>query len=133
MGTEKITAPLSDHLAGGRRHELGRVGERMAAELLERSGLIVLDRNWRCSRGELDIVATDGDVVVFCEVKARSGVDYGGPLHAIGPDKIARVRGVARAWLSERDLVGCRVRFDVVSVLWPPGETARVEHLAGVF
>ncbi|GAB3683563.1 YraN family protein [Saccharopolyspora tripterygii] len=133
MRTDKITTPLSDHLVGGRRHELGRVGERMAAELLERNGLTVLDRNWRCPRGELDIVATDGEVVVFCEVKARSGVDYGGPLHAVGPDKIARIRGVARAWLTERALVGCRVRFDVVSVLWPPGEQARVEHLPGVF
>lgn len=128
-----IVGPLSDDDTKGRRHALGIEGERLAARLLERHGLMVLDRNWSCPRGELDIVATDGDTVVFCEVKARSGVDYGGPLGAVSPDKINRVRSLARTWLSERGLVGCPVRFDVVSVLWPPGRPVRLEHLKGVF
>lgn len=128
-----IVGPLSDDDTKGRRHALGVEGERLAARLLERHGLMVLDRNWSCPRGELDIVATDGDTVVFCEVKARSGVDYGGPLGAVSPDKINRVRSLARIWLSERGLVGCPVRFDVVSVLWPPGRSVRLEHLKGVF
>ncbi|GAA4829128.1 YraN family protein [Saccharopolyspora rosea] len=128
-----IVGPLSDDDTKGRRHALGIEGERLAARLLERHGLMVLDRNWSCPRGELDIVATDGDTVVFCEVKARSGVDYGGPLGAVSPDKISRVRSLARTWLSERGLVGCPVRFDVVSVLWPPGRPVRLEHLKGVF
>ena len=128
-----IVGPLSDDDTKGRRHALGIEGERLAARLLERHGLMVLDRNWSCPRGELDIVATDGDTVVFCEVKARSGVDYGGPLGAVSPDKISRVRSLARTWLSERGLVGCPVRFDVVSVLWPPGRSVRLEHLKGVF
>ncbi|MCI2419210.1 YraN family protein [Saccharopolyspora sp. K220] len=133
MRRKKIVGPLSDYDSKGRRHALGVEGERLAATHLERRGLTVLDRNWRCPQGELDIVATDGDTVVCCEVKARSGVDYGGPLYAVAPEKINRIRNVARAWLAARQLVGCRVRFDVVSVLWPPGERACIKHLEGVF
>ena len=70
---------------------------------------------------------------MFCEVKARSGVDYGGPLLAVGPDKVRRVRRLAQLWLNERELTGCPVRFDVISVLWPPGGKPRLEHLEGVF
>jgi putative endonuclease len=130
---KKMPGPLTEHDEGGRGRALGRLGERMAADLLESRGLIVLDRNWRCAHGELDIVATDGETVVCCEVKARSGTDYGGPRHAMTAEKIKRVRLLARSWLAERRLAGCPVRFDVVSVLWPPGEEARVEHLEGVF
>ncbi|GAA0518871.1 UPF0102 protein [Saccharopolyspora subtropica] len=133
MHRKPITCPLSDSDAKGRRHALGIEGERLAAAVLEQRGLTVLERNWQCPQGELDIIATDGDTVVCCEVKARSGVDYGGPLHAIGPEKINRIRGAARAWLAERALVGCPVRFDVVAVLWPPGRRARIRHLEGVF
>ncbi|MGP4017870.1 YraN family protein [Saccharopolyspora sp. 5N708] len=133
MRRKKIVGPLSDYASEGRRHALGVEGERLAAAHLEHRGLTVLDRNWQCPQGELDIVATDGDTVVCCEVKARSGVDYGGPLYAIAPEKINRIRSVARSWLAARELVGCRVRFDVVSVLWPPGKQARIKHLEGVF
>ncbi|MBB5155526.1 YraN family protein [Saccharopolyspora phatthalungensis] len=133
MRRKKVVGQLSDDDTRGRRHALGVEGERLAAALLERRGLTVLDRNWQCPQGELDIVATDGDTVVCCEVKARSGVDYGGPIYAIGPEKMNRIRGVARSWLAARDLVGCRVRFDVVSVLWPPGKRPCIKHLEGAF
>ena len=130
---EPVIGTLSDDDTRGRRHALGVHAERLAADVLESTGLTMLDRNWRCELGELDIVATDGDTVVFCEVKARSGPDYGGPLAAMNREKINRVRTLARSWLDRRQLAGCRVRFDVVSVLWPPGQRARIEHLPGVF
>lgn len=103
------------------------------AEYLEQQGLVVLCRNWRCPVGEIDIVATDGDVVVFCEVKARAGIDYGAPLHAVDPAKQRRLRALAREWLHQYELTGVRVRFDVASVLWPPGEQARLELVEGAF
>lgn len=128
-----VIGSLSDDDTLGHRHALGREGERLAAQLLEEKGLTVLERNWKCRHGELDIIATDRRRAVFCEVKARSGVDYGGPLLAVGPDKVRRVRRLAQLWLNERELTGCPVRFDVISVLWPPGGKPRLEHLEGVF
>ena len=75
---------------------LGRRGEDVAAAWLERTGLLVLDRNWRCSEGELDIVATDPvgaeRVVVFCEVKTRSGDGYGSPFDAVTQGKRRKLR-----------------------------------------
>ncbi|GAB3275784.1 YraN family protein [Parasphingorhabdus pacifica] len=130
---ETFTGVLSDCDTAAGTHLLGRAGERLAAACLEQHGLTVLTRNWRCSLGELDIIATDGDQAVFCEVKTRSGVDYGTPLEAVGPEKIGRIRNLAKAWLVEQSLVGCPVRFDVVSVLWPLGGSVRIDHLEGVF
>lgn len=133
MNREPIVGALSDDDTQGRRHALGRAGERVAAEYLEQHGVAVLQRNWRCSTGELDIVGTDGSTVVFCEVKTRSGIDYGGPEEAVSEDKRRRIRELARMWLGEWRLVGCPVRFDVVSVLWPPDGPVRVQHLQEVF
>ena len=133
MSRSPILGTLSDDDTQGHRHELGRAGESLAAEYLEEQGLAVLARNWRCAQGELDIVASDGDQVIFCEVKTRAGVDYGAPYDAVNPGKVRRLRELARTWLAEHRLSGCRVRFDVVSVLWPPGGPVRIDHFAEVF
>ena len=81
----------------------------------------MVDRNWRCREGELDIVAVRGATLVFCEVKARSGTVFGVPAEAVGRTKQARIRRLAARWLAEnRDRLGRRswtVRFDVASVL----------------
>ena len=133
MVSAAVFGSLSDDDTWGRRHALGVAAERLAAEFLEQRGQIVLTRNWRCDQGELDIVAADGRIVVFCEVKARSGPDYGAPLNAVSPHKVKHLRTLASIWLTEWRLVGSRVRFDVVSVLWPPGGAARIEYLEGAF
>lgn len=133
MVPTSITGTLSDDDTYRTPHALGAEGERVAARMLEENGLIVLDRNWRCPQGELDIVASDGATVVFCEVRTRSGTDYGEPLETVRQDKITRVRSLARQWLHERELGGSPVRFDVLSILWPPGRTPHVKHLPGVF
>ncbi|GAA2779836.1 YraN family protein [Saccharopolyspora taberi] len=133
MASKSIFGALSDDDTKGRRHALGVAGERLAAEFLEHRGLTVLVRNWRCDQGELDIVAADGQTVVFCEVKARSGPDYGAPLNAVSPHKARHLRMLASIWLAEWRLVGAKVRFDVVSVLWPPGRPAHIEYLEGAF
>lgn len=133
MNGGPVIGALSDDNTSGDKPPLGRAGERLAAHYIEQQGLTVLERNWSCPQGELDIVATDGRRVVFCEVKTRSGIDYGGPVDAVTPDKCRRVRELARVWLQHRELVGCPVRFDVVSVLWPPSGPLRIEHLEEVF
>ncbi len=128
MKLNPIRGFLADDDTRGRKHALGRAGERLAGEFLEQKGLVVLSRNWRCMRGELDIVATDGQKVVVCEVKTRAGIDYGSPLEAVTPEKLRQLRILARAWLGAHDVRWAQVRFDVVSVLWPPGGPVRIEH-----
>lgn len=114
--------------------QLGRDGEELAAGYLTAAGLQVLDRNWRCSVGELDIVARDGDVVVFVEVKARGGRSFGEPAEAVGPRKARRIRELACRWLAENRPPGRpELRFDVVSVVRPRGAAAEIEHLRAAF
>ena len=112
---------------------VGRYGENVAVRHLTDHGLEILERNWRSARGEIDIVARDGDCVVFVEVKTRSSVDYGEPAEAISPTKARRLRGLAMEWLEARRPQRRDVRFDVVSVLRSRVGAASVEHLRGAF
>lgn len=115
------------------RQELGRWGEDLAAAHLVATGCEVLDRNWRCRLGELDLVARDRDgTLVFCEVKARSGTRFGAPQEAVGPVKGRRLRALACAWLAERRPPLAELRFDVVAVVRRPEAPPEVVHLRGV-
>lgn len=101
---------------------LGRFGEDAAVAHLEAAGWEILDRNWRCPHGELDVVARDGGTVVFVEVKTRSSVAFGVPAEAVGYEKAARIRRSAARWLVEQRGADtgprfCDLRFDVISVL----------------
>jgi putative endonuclease len=119
------------------KDELGRWGEQLAAEHLEkRAGLTVLTRNWRCAEGELDIVATDAtaSTVVFCEVKTRSGLGYGTPFEAVTQGKRRKLRRLGVLWLSENRIKTYpSMRFDVVGVLLTPDGPPRIEHRAQAF
>ncbi|MDQ3973544.1 MAG: YraN family protein, partial [Actinomycetota bacterium] len=111
---------------------MGRAGEQIAVRHLERLGMRVLTRNWRCAtaqvRGEVDVIAWDGRTLVFCEVKTRRDDAAGGPLAAITGRKQQRLRRLAAAFLADSGLQADDVRFDVVGV-WAGGDRARVEHL----
>jgi putative endonuclease len=97
---------------------LGADGEETVAKWYIERGFTVLDRNWRCSDGELDLVLARDDLVVICEVKTRSGDRYGSPLLAVGHDKQRRLRGLAARWLREAaPFRPERVRFDVAGVV----------------
>jgi putative endonuclease len=111
---------------------VGSYGERVAARALCAAGMTLLDRNWRDRAGELDIVARDGFVIVFCEVKTRRGDAFGSPGEAVGPAKQRRLRRLAAAWLAAHPGVRGEVRFDVVEVRAQARGAAQVEHLRGV-
>ena len=118
------------------RPHLGRVGERLALEHLERLGYRLVTRNHRTRFGELDLVVCDDDAIVFVEVKARRVGAVAGALESVPPSKQRQVRRMAAAWLVEatdrpraRDL-----RFDVVAVTVDRhGALARLDHLEGAF
>lgn len=86
------------------------------ARWYERRGGVVVDRNWRCPQGELDLVVRVGRTIVFCEVKARADDTFGGPLVAVGPTKQRRLRRLAVAWLAAHGVHGADLRFDVAGI-----------------
>lgn len=116
-----------------RNQQLGRYGEDLATRCLSDLGLAVLDRNWRCARGEIDLVARDGDVLVFCEVKTRRSTAFGTPAAAVVGLKAARLRSLATQWLAEHPGGWTSIRFDVIAILVDPPSVPRVEHLRGAF
>jgi putative endonuclease len=117
---------------------VGRYGEQVAAEHLTAAGLVILERNWRCREGELDIIARDGAELVFVEVKTRSSLAFGAPAEAVSPTKSARIRQLALRYLMARREAGddaswSALRFDVVAVLRTTGNGPQVAHLRGAF
>jgi putative endonuclease len=119
------------------RQHLGRLGEDLAVEHLERLGLRVLARNYRTRYGELDLVVCDDATIVFVEVKARRlDASAGSALEAISPRKQRQVRGMAAAWLVENDdrPRSSDLRFDVVGVTVDRGgRLVRLDHLEAAF
>jgi putative endonuclease len=112
---------------------LDRRGEEFAADYLETQGMRIVDRNWRCPEGEIDIVALDRDALVIAEVKTRTSLAYGHPFEAVGQDKLARLdrlhrlHRLASAWCRDHELRTPLRRVDVIAVL-----DDAVEHLKGV-
>ncbi len=127
---------MSDSTTHDDRRELGRRGEDLAFEYLRRSGMLVLDRNWRPRgagvRGELDIVARDGDELVVVEVKTRRSIAYGSPAEAITRRKVRALRSLTLAWLEQRSIHAPAIRFDVVAIVIPPAGQPVIEHLRAV-
>lgn len=118
--------------SGGRA--LGAAGEAAAAAWLETRGLRVLARNVRSRAGEIDLVAREGDLVVFVEVKSRTGAAFGHPAEAIVAHKQRRIARLALAYLRAHRLEGCAVRFDAVAVqLSRDGEVLEIEHIPDAF
>jgi putative endonuclease len=116
----------------GDRQDLGRRGEDAAAAYLQRRGVEVVQRNWRCRHGEIDIVAREGETLVICEVKTRRGVWFGTPLDAITYRKAGRLRRLVGAYLAEAGGHAGPVRIDAIGILWESDGLLRVEHLRGV-
>lgn len=111
---------------------IGRHGEELAVRHLQAAGFVVLARNWRCDLGEIDIVARDGDVLVVCEVKTRTGLGFGSPVEAVTWQKTARLRRLAGRWLAAHPIRPSAVRIDVVGVLRRGAAPAVIHHVRGV-
>ena len=103
-------------MTAGRR-ALGSYGENLAARWYEEHGYVVLDRNWRCREGEIDLVLTRARLLVFCEVKTRSSDAYGSPAAAVTPAKQARLRKLGMRWVDAQQVRPVSIRFDVACVI----------------
>lgn len=114
------------------RQSLGKRGEDLACAELEKRGYVIVDRRFRTRCGELDIVARDGGVLVFVEVKARSGGRFGTPFESVTWQKRQRISRMAEAYLCAKRMAGTACRFDVVSVVEQQGMPT-VELLKGAF
>ena len=116
------------------RSALGIEGEDATARLYEEHGYLVLARNWRCRIGELDLVLARDDVLVFCEVKTRSGAGFGGGYEAVTSRKQAKLRSLAEAFLLATRTSPSSMRFDVASVATAgSGRGATVELFEDAF
>src|SRR4051794_20738617 len=112
-------------------HELGRYGEQLAVDYLRAAGLKILERNWSCPEGEIDILAREGPVLVVVEVKTRSGRSHGSAFEAVTSAKIAKLRTVSARWLSGQREWFSSVRIDVVALERFAGEFS-IRHDRGV-
>ena len=130
--TPAATPATSRATTAAARQALGAYGESVAARHLTDLGMVVLDRNWRCDAGELDLVLRDGDVLVVCEVKTRRSTACGTPHEAVTPRKVARLVTLADRWQAAHGLAVADVRFDMVCILRRRRGPAVVEHVAGV-
>jgi putative endonuclease len=118
------------------KQQLGVRGEDLACAELERLGMRVLERNWRCRLGEIDIVAREagptGLTLVFCEVKCRSWLGFGHPLEAITFSKMRTLRQLAAIWMREHHVNASTIRLDAIGVVLAPGEPASLTHVRAV-
>jgi putative endonuclease len=118
------------------KRQIGGRGEDLACAELERQGMQVLERNWRCRLGEIDIVAAEtgrtGRTLVFCEVKCRSGLGFGHPLEAITYTKMRTLRQLAAIWMREHHVKAATIRLDAIGVVLAPGKPASLTHVRAV-
>jgi putative endonuclease len=112
---------------------LGEAGESIAATFLKGAGFSIVERNFRCVCGELDIVARDGRTIVFVEVKCRNNAMYGPPQLAVTPFKQRQISKAALVWLSKRRLYDAEARFDVVAIVLHEGDLPEIEHIRNAF
>ena len=115
-----------------KQQEIGKRGERLAAEYLEHKGWRILSTNWRHKKAEVDIIAQDQDQVVFFEIKTRTYNLYGPPDLAINHKKESLITSAAHVWIEENHYEG-QIRFDVISILLPSGKMPKIDHLEDAF
>jgi putative endonuclease len=111
---------------------LGQEGERLAERYLRKKGYKLVERNYRCAVGELDLIVLDRRIVVFVEVKTRTGHGFGSPLEAVEFRKQRKMIQAAQFFLSAKGLQQREARFDVIGISWP-GREPVVEHIENAF
>ena len=112
---------------------IGELGESIATTFLKGVGFSIVERNFTCVCGELDIIARDGRSIVFVEVKCRKNKAYGPPQLAVTPFKQRQISKAALVWLSKRRLYDAEARFDVVAIVLHEHDLPEIEHIRNAF
>lgn len=123
---------MTETTTAAARQALGAYGEAVAARHLVGQGMVLLERNWRCDEGEIDLVLRDGPTLVVCEVKTRTSLQSGTPHEAITDAKLGRLKRLAERWAAERRVRPGDTRVDLVAVLRPRRGPAIVDHVRGL-
>ena len=110
----------------------GSLGEKLAIDFLQKKGYRILQQNYRYERCEIDIIAENGDVLVFVEVKARTSAMYGEPVEAVTESKQNKIRKVAEGYLTEHEIQDTSCRFDIIAIKFLNGKTD-IEHIEEAF
>ena len=115
----------------GEHNELGKLGEEMAVEFLQKDGYAILETNWTFQKAEIDIIAQKGNTLAIIEVKTRSSLEFGLPQDFVKPKKIQLLTKAVDAYVNERDL-DVEVRFDIIAI-HKEGKSFVIEHLIDAF
>ena len=126
MDTPRLTGQLTHNQA------LGAYGELLAARHLTSQGMVLLDHNWRCPQGEIDLVLREGRTLVICEVKTRSSHEFGTPHESIKRAKVDRLRRLAAAWLEAHAARPAGIRIDLVAIVQPRDGVPDIDHVRGL-
>lgn len=113
-------------------NDLGKWGEDLAADYLQRKGYVILERDWKSGHRDLDIIALDGDVLVIVEVKTRRNRMFTDPVDAVGYQKIRNLQQAANHYVKYR-CINCDIRFDIVCITGTAGSEADIEHIVDAF
>jgi len=119
-------------MKGYDRMRTGKKGEDIACSYLKSRGYRIVERNYKCPLGEIDIVARDGDAIVFVEVKSRKSEEFGDPQLAVGQKKQKKVSRISLTYLKDKNLYPCNARFDVVAIKMLPDGSA-IELIQNAF
>ena len=126
MEEDKISRRYSGHV-------LGKKGEEIAVNYLQKKGYRIVERGYRRFRGELDIIALDRAILVFVEVKTRAGTEFGLPEEAVIPAKQNQIRRIAQGYIMERGLGDSNCRFDVLAILFNDEGHPLITHFEDAF
>ena len=122
-----------DNVADTDNKTLGERGETIATAYLKGQKFTIVERNFRCKAGEVDIIARDGNSFVFVEVKTRRNLSFGPPQLALTPFKQRQISKAALTWLAKKKLFGANARFDVIAILLPNHEVPVIDHIRNAF
>jgi putative endonuclease len=124
---------MSDGITHPNNQVLGKQGEAIAVQYLLKRKYAVIEQNFRCKCGELDIIAREGKVTVFIEVKTRKNLSYGPPQLAVTPFKQRQISKAALFYMAQKRIQGTNARFDVIAILLGYNDIPQIDHIINAF
>lgn len=115
------------------KKQVGDRGEDIAVDLLKSKDYKIIERNFRFGHGEIDIIAKDGEILVFIEVKTRKNLEFGQPEYAVTKNKQQQIRKISEAYLYEKKIMDVDCRIDVIAILLKKNLPPQINHIENAF